>query len=471
MAEPFDSAVTQKTVETILEEQYFPKLLDVAHMKGSTTNKLIAPMAYGVVGDGVTIKAKRYGGDHVRISNDALDDFDTATPFDVQEYKLRWDERTPSNNDFTHISATGRVSVYQFDGADSEGAITDIVEEINGDITGDYNWTMATLARIPRTGLIGYINGTPKQNDRAMYADCSSTPTTTMRVLVDGTSAALFRRGKFYDIYNGSNTLRIGNVRCVDVKPEETTSGSQASVGFEVVSSGSKQSTNLTGFTNASVSDNDTIYIAGAKDVSMYSVEAWYANPGASEAFIGGRNRSQAAYHWMVPTLLRSGSASVKIAKSHFDEAGDALSFITDTEDYTFVAVANPRLITALKEQYDAAAFINFPTGDDRSKRFANLGSTGVNIQHPTLGTIKLVGDPFMLPDHVDLMSMDSWKRAYRGSRGLRFLRDGGSMWYRMQGATSGGGKSMFYGLDAYANHADICLDPKANVRISNVAV
>lgn len=470
MAQPFDSAITQQTVSNILQTQYLDKVLLWPYMNGSVTNRLVQPMDHAIVGAGEEWKFKRWGGDHVRISNDALPDFDTAQPFDVQTITVRWNERDPSSNDFTHLSASGRVSDYQFDSADSEGAILDIVETINGDIRDDYNWSLAALRRIPRSGQIGLQNGTAKNNDHGLFASCTAytASATSVRIQVDNTSLPLFRKGKLYDLYSSGGALQISNIRCTDTQPTDTSSGSQGSVAFEIVT-GKSSVANFGATASTYFGDNAIFYVAGSKNKAMYSVEAWMTSPTSSDSFIGGRNRSQSAYQGLMPTLTRASDTASKISKDMFDVAGTSLAFVAENANMTRVALANPRLISALKAQYDAAAFVTWPSTDDREKRFGNLGSMGVNIQEPTLGTIKLVGDPFMVPDHVDLMVMGTWWQGYRGAKGLKILPGEKGMWYRMQSATAGAGKSMYWQMDAYANLVDLCNNPRVNCRIQNV--
>jgi hypothetical protein len=468
MAEPFDSAVTLQTVANALYELYHEDLLEDLHMTGSATNRLIKPMDKAIQGDGLNIKCKRYGGDHSRIGNDALADFQASTPYGIETYKVRWDERDPTTHDFTRVDFTGRTSIYQFDDADSAGAIVDVVDEIEGDIKSDAQWTMAALRRIPRSGLVGYINGTPVQNDALFVANGTALGTPThMRCRVDNTAIPLFRPGKFYDVYDGA-TLKLANIRCTQVNEADTTSASAGSVAFEIVTTGAKQSSAAT-FATSNVADNYAFYIAGSKGKCMYSCEAWYTLPSTGEAFIGGKDRSQAAYQWMTPNLLRTGETATKISKDHLRAAGNVLANVTDKQDMSFVAVGNDLLIDALRDQYEAAAWVTYPEGDSRTKRFANLGSIGVNYQHPSLGLLKIVADQFMVPDHLDLMNMESWKQCYRGSKGIRYLPGEIGPWYRMQGAVAGAGKGLMYALDAYMNLVDVNFAPKTNVRIANL--
>ncbi len=467
MAEPFDSALTLQTVGNIIRNQYFPELVKQTTLTGASRNRLLQVDDEPVVQDGKEVKFKRSIADSFRPDTDALSGFGTPRAFVVDKIKVRWKERDATAHDFTKLAGSARISEYDVQGASSDGAILDIVETVETDFRKDFDFKSAMFRTAPQTGKIGATSSSTatKLNDAPDYANCTaySSGATVCRVLLDGTTGPTgwFREGLIIDIYTGS-TLLADSVQIVE--PPNTIDNTIA-----VAVTSASTITNLDGITTSC-----DIYLSGSKGKGLKSFELWMTRPTTSAAetnFIGGvdRNSTAGTYRSLLCHVLRNGSTTAKISKTFLDTAGDTLANKFDKPDVGYAVMGYPTLITALRSDYEAAAFIPWPVDKGGAGRYANLGSMGLNYQHPALGMLSFIGDPFMLPNRIDMLAMGDWMCMYYGRKGLRIMPGSiGGMWDRMESTDpTNPGKTMFYQMQAYANLCDFCTYPQRQVRIS----
>ena len=116
-------------------------------------------------------------------------------------------------------------------------------------------------------------------------------------------------------------------------------------------------------------------------------------------------------------------------------------------------------------------AFIVYPVGDVRMKRFANFGNIGLNYQHPTFGNLKFFADPMAIPNTVRFIVPDTWRELFYGWRGLKAVPGGDiAGWYRMSADTTNAGKGVILKRDWWSLSGDMCFKPWLNAQILNVA-
>lgn len=469
MAEPFDSALTLQSVANIIRNPYYSKLLQQPTLTGAKRNRLFTFDSEPVTQDGKEVKFKRYMADSFRPDTDALSGFGTPRAFRVDKIKVRWNERDASAHDFTKLAGTGRISEYDVSGASSDGAIVDIADTVVSDFRRDFDFKRALFRSCPQSGQIGATSASTatKLNDAPDYANCSaySNGATVCRVLLDGTSGAIgwFREGLILDIYSGSS-LVADSVQVV-----ENPNSIDQTIAVALTSASTVANLD-------SITTSCAIYLSGARNKGFKSVELWMTRPTTSAAetnFIGGvdRNSTAGTYRDLLCHVLRAGSSDAQINKSFFDTAADSLANKFDQPDVGYAVCAYPTLITTLRNQFEAAALIPWPTDNPGRKTFANLGSSGLNYQHPALGVLSFQGDPFMIPDRVDMLAMGDWMEMYYGQKGMKIMRgavDG--MWDRMESTDpTNPGKTMFWQFQAYSNHCDFCTYPQRQVRIANL--
>ena len=470
MAVDFDVATTLQTVSKTVQEQYRDKWLEQEFVSGKITNRIFSPGKVKVVGDGVTFQYKRYPGNVFRAGNDPYSEFQAGTAFDPRNLKLRWNERDPSNHDFTHLCGSVRLGMYDIQRAGDPGLIVSIVDQVTKDMRMDFGWKWAVLQNVRRTGKIASVNGnTGKNLDSNSMADATAytSGSTSIRVYVDGGSIALFRPGVEYDIYNG-NTLYAANVLCDgEINATDTASNSTGSVGLSITT----RTTGITNFnTLQSAGDNYAFYLAGSKDKAMWSREEWMTQPGASDTFINGINRKTSYYQFLLPLITRIGATAAPITKGMLDDAATAAGFTNDEPDMARVGLCNDRVLQTLRNQFEAAAFVTWTSKNDVSERYGNMGLAGLNYQHPNLGNIKFVTDPMMNIDKLDLINMSVWKACTYGRDGLNILPGNvGSYWNRVPSSTPGNGLGKTFSMDAYSDAVSYCEDVKSNIRISNI--
>lgn len=468
MAEPLDAAIFLEDALEIVQEQYFGKYEEQYHSRfGSTTNKLFMPVPDVVVGDGRTMQYEVGPADTVRFQIDPLGDIANPQRIDPGKVKVRWNRQDTTKHDFTQVSARCQFDIYTIED-DSKGTIVDLADRIYNNIQKDFDEKLAIMRHAGRSGQLGLVNGTPKQNDTYNFTDAAATASNTagMRIKIKSGSIAVLRPNARYDFINPTTgVVNAGNLRCTDI-PNFT----DLSAGFAFTSPGTAPTGENSTGNLANVADGDIIVFSGTFNAGMYSFGAYFSAPAAGESFITGADRTKASLRWMIPQRLRQGSASTKVVKSFFNDAAIAMGFFGDNVESEVVCMSDPTVNQTLRDEIGEAAFIqNYPIDDSRAKRFANFGSTGLNYQHSTFGTMKIVADPLASPTRVLFLDNGTWKTLSYGWKGLRALKEGGSHWYRMNQSTPNTGRGLIMAADWVGNVCDWCTRPWRNAVILNI--
>lgn len=460
-----DTAVTLQTVINIAKRKYFSQLLAFLTISGMATNEMMSLHDQAVDGDGLYIKYKRSQADSFRPDRDALSGFGTSRPFVAEEIKVRFNEQNSTLHDFVKLAGSSRVSEYQIIKAEdaNDAAIVDIVATLVEDFRRDFDFKRAVLRNCDRTARLATVDGTKRNNSSLDFASCSTytNGATSCRLQVDDGAIGWFREGQYVDIYTSGGTLILDNLQVTD-EPN----AADMSVGLAITSE-------TTAAANCdSIADNYELFWSGARNQGMYSIGELFATPAAN--YIGGTDRTSVNYRPLQGRLFRSASGTVvrKIARTDFDDVADTLATQYDKPDYGYSVRMQQRLHTALRVQFEAAAFIPWPTTEaGKSKRWANYGSSGLTYQHPALGTLSLMADPFMKPGRFQMLAFDDWMALYYKNKGLRIMPGGiAGNWERMEGDVAGQGKGMFYQMQAYANMCDFCKFPRRQVEAQNLS-
>jgi hypothetical protein len=461
-AEPYDSAWLLEDVSNIIQQQYFPEFTEEAPGRfGSVVNKYFKPSMDSITGDGKTMQVEIAPGDTVRFGTDPLGAFAQPDVFQAGVLKVRFNKATPSGNDFSHISASCQTNDIDLEVA-GRGSIIDFVERMFKQVMPEYDEKLAIHRHLARSCQVGTVNGTVKQNNTYYYADASATASNAngARFQVSNGSISYFRAGTRIDIYNGA-TLVAGNVAVTDSNPADL------SVGVQFVS-GSNPVRNSTGDL-ANVATGYSIYYTGEKNAGMYSLGAYFSSPTTSDSFIGGVNRTDKSNRWLIPVTTRAGQTSATLTKSMIDDLAVAMGY-RDEDEQGVVITTSPDLHQKIRNEYTEAAFLNIPDGDNRTKRFANFGTLGLNYQHPVFGLVKVMSDVLHTPNTVRVIVPETWRSLYYGFRGLKMMPGTKGGWYRVTETTPNTGLSKIWKCDWYALQTDWCSQPWKNGQILNVS-
>jgi len=466
MAEPLDSAVFLEDATAIVQQQYFGKYEEqYADRFGSVTNKLFTPESEAISGDGKTMQFELGPADSVRFQIDPLGNIANPQNLEAGTLKVRWNRTNTALHDFTLATARVQFDIYTIENH-ARGTIVDLADRIYRSVQDDFDEKLAIMRHAGRTAQLCLVDGTPRQNDRETWADAAATPTNTtgMRVKIDTGSIATIRPNGRYDfIRPATGAVIAGNVRCTDI-PNFT----EKSAGFEFITSG------LTGELStgnlANVADNDIVVFSGTYNQGIWSFGAYFSAPSAGETFIGGMDRTDAGNRWAITQRL--DAASARINKSHFNDMAIAMGFLSEKRRAGTVWMSDPTQHQRLREELGEESFIQLPIGDDRAERFMNFGSVGLNYQHGTFGTVKIVSDGLARQDRILILQNDTWKALYYGWKGLRALpADGGGHWYRMNQGTPNTGRGLIKCADWAGNCCDWCTRPWQNGVIHSLAV
>jgi len=464
MAEPNDAAIYLEDALDLVQEKYFDKYEEQYHSRfGRTTNKWFMPEPEVVNGDGKTMQYELGPADSVRFQTDPLGNIAAPQNLDAGKLKVRWNRQSPSAHDFTQVTARCQFDIYTIEDGGA-GTIVNLADRIYDSVQKDFDEKLAIMRHIGRSAQLGLVNGTPRQADRESWTDSAASPTnsTGMTIKIDTGSIVVLRPNARYDFINPSTgAVRAGNIRCTDI-PNFT----ESSARFEYVSTG--PSGGLSTGDLSTVADNDIIVFSGTYNQGMYSFGAYFSTPTEGETFIGGADRTDTGYGWMLPQ--RINAASAKISKSFFNQAAIAMGYFGDNEQIEVGAVCHPTQHQALRDEIGEAAFVTYPSDDSRSKRFANFGSIGLNYQHGSFGHMKILSDALVNPSHLQFIKNGSWKTLSYGWKGLKALRESGGHWYRMNQTTPNTGRGLIMAADWAGNICDWGTTPWQNCVVYGLA-
>lgn len=453
MAEPIDSAVFLEDASEIVQQQYFGTYLEQYHDRfGSTTNKLFMPDPMPVTGDGVNIQYEVGPADSVRFQTDPLGEISAPQRIDPGTIKIRWNRQTLTSHDFTQVSARCQFDIYTIENH-AKGSIVDLADRIYNNIQKDYDEKLAIMRHSPRSGQIGLVNGTPRQGDGYTYAGSTATATnaTGMRIQLDNGSIATMRPNARYDFLNPTTfVVNAGNVRCTDIP-----NFADRSARFEFMTTGLPGELSTGNIAN--VADNDLIVFSGMYNKNLWSLGAWYSTPTEAETFMCGVDRTDVGYQWMIPQRSRDAGTATTITKAMFNDAAISMGFLGEDPQNATTWMSDPTIHQTLRDAIGEDAFIQWPLDDARAKRFANFGSVGLNYQHGTFGTVKIVADPLALPTRVLILVNDTWKTLSYGWQGLKPVQRAGGHWYWMNQGTPNTGQGLIKCADWVGNIADFC--------------
>jgi len=468
MAEPIDTATLLEDVSGIVRTKYMPSFYEQGGGRfGSTTNRLFQVSGEACGGDGVTMQGELGPADTIRMGTNMIVDFDSVGVLRETSVRLRANTQNPALNDFTAFRGSVQFADITIANG-SMGSAIDIAKRTFNYVTKDYDEKKALGRNMSRNGVVGLVNGTPNLNNGVRIGTgtgaASSTATNSggLRCAVDGGIFAGLKENQFIDFLNPSTgAVRAGSVRITD------TNSTDYSVGVEFVSTqiGSRVSTgNL-----ANVADNDLIVHSGNYNAGMYSLGEWFRTPAAGEPFIGGVDRTTAAYRWMIPLNPRYGATGAKIAKSMFDDVATSLGYRFEEEQAGLVCQTDMRLSQALRTELGEESFIQITDKDERYKKFYNFGSSGLNYQHPSLGIVKVIADALCPENTVRFINPSTWLSKYYAFKGLKMMEGIKGGWNRVSQSTPNTGPSTIWKCDWYSVEQDFCTAPKKNAQISNV--
>lgn len=464
MAEPNDTATYLEDVSAIIQQEYFAEFeVETAGRFGSTTNRLFQLDSEAIHGDGRTMQVELAPADTVRMQIDPLGAFAAPDAFQATTIKVRWNKQTLTAHDFSEVSASAQVDDIDLR-AGMNGAIVDFPDRIYRQIMPNYDEHLAILRHLPKTAVLGTVNGTTPGLNNNWYGASSGTVTNTggLRCIVSGMSIAAIRPGTRLDFLNPTSfVVNAGNVQVTDVNPADK------SIGVAFISTGitTRRSTGQL----SNVSSTDVITFSNEYGKGMYSMGAYFGRPTAGESFIGGVDRSTSGYRWMLPTATREGSASAVVTRSMFNDAAIAMGFRSEDQLMGMVFMTDPTIHQSIRDQIGEDSFIQLPTDDSQLKRFGNFGSVGLNYQHGVFGMVKIAADPLCPPNTIRIIASKTWKSLYYGWKGLQFLPGERGNWYRLNENTPNVGRGKIYKCDAYTNQVDWCTRPWLNAIILNV--
>ena len=467
MAEPFDSATFLEDVSAVAQTVYMKNFDENWGSRfGRVSNQLYNYGSEAIGGNGATKQVELAPASTVRASTNMLATNASPDSFEPGTLQVRFNRQTASSNDFTQLNSAVEIDDITIRNG-SAGTIVDVAQRIYSQVMPDYDEHMAVLNNLPRTGLMGTVAATPKQNDNIVIASCTATASNTagMRFYITDGTIAMFRRGTRLDFANASTgALYAGNVRVTDVNPGDPTG---PSVGVEFITTGITARISTGNLAN--VVSGAKIYFSTETGAGLYGIGAWMSRPAATgDSFIGGVNRMSSANRWTITQATREGSTASTVTANMFDDLANSMGFRIEPDQNGMVVVTDPKLHQKLRNEIFQSVVIQQPLDDSTKERFANFGSVGLNYQHGHFGTIKIMSDPLCPPNTIRVLDPKTWKMLYYAFNGLQPVGGTRGNFYRTTETTPNTGQSLVWKADWYAIQCGWCDMPWRNASILN---
>lgn len=452
-------AVQSELMRTI----YAPNVFRAGYRRFASINNIFTPSQKRVIGDGLVHQFIKGGLDNVRGTRNPMADFRNSTSIMADTIKVRWNRDGEDANDFLRLDGTIRTTYYELENITSiptedgqKEAVINLTQEKIDQIREDFGSKAAIMRVSERSGIIGTVAATPTNTDGGAY----SAGSTTVRIQWGTYGVAIIQRNMVIDIYSTAGTLLFAGAKVdhVDVANEYvflSRASASSTANFDAVVNGAE------------------IFLSGGRNNGAFSLGEFNKEIiGASDSYIGGKNRSQVANYWLLPTKIRANVTARVVSKQDLDDLGSAMASVIQSRQ-PYVLRAGIKVEQSLRNAIDAAAFVVFPEGDSREARYANYGAEGVNYQHPVFGTLRIVVDPIMRTNRLEISNISQWM-AYHptssGSTGVTFLPgENGTLFRRLPSDTSGNGFSLAFQAEAMAFMCDACVKPDEQGVIYNV--
>ncbi len=471
MAEPFDSSIGLRDIDALIQTQYLPRFYETAGSRfGSTFNKIFQVNEQLAKGSGYTAQFELGPADAARAQIDPLGAIATPTALRATTLAVRWNPNSLTAHDFSQISASCQFDHWTIENGGG-GAIVDLADRTFQSIMGNYNEHLAVLRNIGRNGVVALVNGTPTLNNglhsttgNTGAATSTATNTGGLRCKVDNGIFPALRPNCWIDFINPSTgAVRAGNVRISDKFEGDL------SIGVDFVTSqfGGRVSTGDL----STVADNDQIVFSGEYNAGLYGPGAWFGTATAGESFIGGVDRTTSQYRFMIPINPRFGASTATVTKSMFDDVAIAMGYFNEGDSGAgLICQSDLTITTKLRNELGEESFKPIPQSDEKMKKFYQFGSTGLAYEHPSLGVIKILGDPLCPANVARFLNPASWMTTYYAVKGLKPLPGDQGSWYRVTASTPNTGKSLIWKTDWVAAQQDFCATPKDNAQVSNIS-
>ena len=458
-------AITLNLASTLIREKYMTDVATLSWRHGQNFTRLFKPSEELVFGDGITQQAITRRSDSARSTRTPLADFGNATKMTGAKVKVRWSDTDPTAHDFCRLEGIAELSLMALQPTDMTAEAINVAEEVERQVNQNIEDSFPILANAKSNGRLCLINGDIKNNSDVNYTDCTTFTAngTTARFLVDGGSTAPLWPGAYIDIRNTAGTLLADNLQITHCNPADGTAGV-----FSVAVTTTDETTtgDLDGL--AADDDNSELFRSGEYGSGYRgSFREWFDAPAAS--FIGGVDRSAAAYQWLNPIVYEPGTATVPvtISRDHFDTLAQSMQYVNE-DGMSVVFAGHTDLVQTLRRSIGTDATFNTGVVNDGEYTFGEMGITYI---HPQFGKVTIVGDYSMSPDRMHALSVQTWKRFYYKTRGFQWLPgdSGMGLFFRKAGSRQNGGKSMFVRAEGFQNDTIWCDKPSINGAIMHV--
>jgi hypothetical protein len=460
-----NTALTLQLANELFQTKYAPYIPDQVYSFGGTTNKLFKPSEEVVGGNGYTQQVVTTRSDLARTSNTVLSDFpQNGLPFQDQSYRVRFNERDGTANDFLKFSAQAKVTIVELLNGGNQMALN-IAERLMREVAGSYSTKLAMLRHLPRTAVAATFSGTAKRNNNdALWASATAytAGSSSFRIQLTTGQVGYFQPGTVWDVTNTAGTVLLTNYYVTDINMGEAT----PSIGFAKSDFG-------TATNNADLVTGTGLQLVpvGSLNAGIHSLGSWFSTPTAGETtWIGGIDRTTAANRYLLPTRLRVGATARQVAKSDIGDLGNALGYVSEDPYTVGTVLTDLKVHQTLRDAIGEDAFIQYPTSGDNAERYAHWGSIGLIYQHPQFGLVRFAGDPFAPPDKLRFLVEDDWMCKYALQRGV-IPMPGGDMgpWKRSPSDTPGSGYGMAYTYDTFSLMCDVCKNPRRNGEVQAI--
>ena len=389
----------------LLRTQYSEAVPDMVYRHGNPIAQRIRP---GKVvpssgpngGEGGWEFQMRTGfADTARATRDASRDFRSPRKSTADKLRVRFSVNNSTVNDLNRIDTSARIHVADMKrAASSPGVALDIVKNAMNDATMGIDQTIESLIHADENGLIGLVNGAPKDADNLFYASATSytSSSTTARIKVDQFSFAFFKVNMYLDIYSSAGVLQADSVKINDVN--------EADFSFAIELTDESVTTNLD-----SVADNAYIYRSGEKGQGFKaSFGSIFKESYTGDNWFGGVDRSASGNGHYIPVRTRVGESSVTLSNRIVDKQFRSLGYRRGTD----AAGKRPTMVIGMEAvdnwRYSVkdTVTLNHPIVNDGKLQ---AGDDGLSYVHPAVGRVDIVTTLTARNDKLIIMYPEDW--------------------------------------------------------------
>lgn len=397
---------------------YYPGIADHLTRFGKTTRLIPRNPKTQLNGTLLEIEVRGAANRSTRASMALMDPMPDPGPGHYARYQLTFDHTNASNNDFVGLEIGFRTTFFDMlkrGDSNWKGTGNPVRTDFEEGMQ-DVQETFARYFHLPTDGKLATVHATTAtvDDDADNLTDSGSYSggSTTARILLQPVSVARIGIGQIVQIHTSGGTMRINNVKVVDVNPFDKTIDVRLHGTDTTGATGQTASVDSAGdpvpdFDD--VSTSDTIYLNGSFGVTPKGTLAEFFD----SATYYNVTRTTFPNQILRPIIHNLGTARA-LTEDHWVQAGETVTWQQGDSNATGV-----RAVVMGRDQYRAVRklakdgalnIVPAASQDVGAKLKRVIGEDGFVIHDPHLGQIAVAVEDFAEFGQIDFLDMATWE-------------------------------------------------------------